>query len=78
MTRNSPIKCKRVLTNGRPVFEVQPLRNPTPYLVIVVDEMVDLMLVAGKEIEGRFSVWHRWRAAGIHLIMATQRPQWMC
>jgi S-DNA-T family DNA segregation ATPase FtsK/SpoIIIE len=60
----------------RPVFEEEKLRpEPMPYLVVVIDEVADLMMVAGKEIEGAVQrLAQMARAAGIHLIMATQRP----
>ncbi|HUZ63375.1 MAG TPA: DNA translocase FtsK 4TM domain-containing protein [Acetobacteraceae bacterium] len=61
---------------GRPTFEDQPLAlEPLPFIVVVIDEMADLMMVAGKEIEAAVQrLAQMARAAGIHVIMATQRP----
>ena len=61
---------------GKPIYEDEVLElEPMPYIVVVVDEVADLMMISGKEIEGAVQrLAQMARAAGIHLIAATQRP----
>ncbi|MEJ0027950.1 MAG: DNA translocase FtsK 4TM domain-containing protein [Rhizomicrobium sp.] len=61
---------------GKPIYEDEVLElEPMPYIVVIVDEVADLMMISGKEIEGAVQrLAQMARAAGIHLIAATQRP----
>ncbi|WP_173508743.1 FtsK/SpoIIIE family DNA translocase [Sinorhizobium psoraleae] len=61
---------------GEAIYETEEFDlTPLPYIVVIIDEMADLMMVAGKDIEGAVQrLAQMARAAGIHVIMATQRP----
>jgi S-DNA-T family DNA segregation ATPase FtsK/SpoIIIE len=62
--------------SGQPIFEEEEIDlQPMPFIVVIIDEMADLMMVAGKDIEGAVQrLAQMARAAGIHVVMATQRP----
>lgn len=62
--------------SGEPLYETEELDfEPMPFIVVIIDEMADLMMVAGKDIEGAVQrLAQMARAAGIHMVMATQRP----
>jgi S-DNA-T family DNA segregation ATPase FtsK/SpoIIIE len=79
--RSGEVLSRRVQTGfdrqtGEPVFEEEELHlEPLPFIVVVIDEMADLMMIAGKDIEAAVQrLAQMARAAGIHLIAATQRP----
>ncbi|MFO1392876.1 MAG: DNA translocase FtsK 4TM domain-containing protein [Steroidobacteraceae bacterium] len=68
-----PIEMKRLPPGGDP--ESVPFVEPLPFIVVVVDELADLMMIVGKKVEELIArLAQKARASGIHLILATQRP----
>ena len=71
----TPAKARQYAPVDWPRTEPPPTPRKLPYIVIVIDEPADLMMIAAKEVEVNIARARKARAAGIHLIVATQRPE---
>ena len=72
--RDPLAKAPELFDEEKPLFEPKPL-EPMPHVVIIIDELADMMMVVGKKVEELIArLAQKARAAGIHLVVATQRP----
>ena len=72
--RDPLAKAPELFDEEKPLFEAKPL-EPMPHVVIIIDELADMMMVVGKKVEELIArLAQKARAAGIHLVVATQRP----
>jgi len=73
---NAKMAKKAAEETGRPEGEAESKSEQMPYIVIIIDEMADLMMMAGKDLEMLIvRIAQKGRASGIHLVLATQRPE---